>query len=48
MKRLIDWFRRPAILAKATKTCAFDGDFVMYKHHRYYANVQTGTVIRVE
>ena len=49
MKRLIDWFRKPAIMAKLINTAGmFDGDFVVYKHHRYYANAQTGVVIRVE
>ena len=49
MKRLIDWFRKPAIMAKLINTAGmFDGDFVVYKHHKYYANAQTGVVIRVE
>ena len=49
MKRLIDWFRKPAIMAKLINTAGmFDGDFVVYKHHRYYVNAQTGVVIRVE
>ena len=49
MKRLIDWFRKPAIMAKLINTAGmFDGDFVVYKHHRYYANAQTGVVIRIE
>ena len=49
MKRLIDWFRKPAILHKLFHTDGvFDGDFVTYKHHKYYVNAQTGVVIRVE
>ena len=49
MKRLIDWFRKPAIMSKLIHTAGmFDGDFVVYKHHRYYVNCQTGVVIRVE
>ena len=49
MKRIIDWFRKPAIMAKLINTAGmFDGDFVVYKHHRYYVNAQTGVVIRVE
>ena len=49
MKRLIDWFRKPAIIAKLINTAGmFDGDFVVYKRHRYYANAQTGVVIRIE
>ena len=49
MKRIIDWFRKPAIIAKLINTaCMFDGDFVVYKHHKYYVNAQTGVVIRVE
>ena len=49
MKRIIDWFRKPAIMAKLINTSGmFDGDFVVYKHHKYYANAQTGVVIRVE
>ena len=49
MKRLIDWFRKPAIMAKLINTAGmFDGDFVTYKHHKYYVNAQTGVVIRVE
>ena len=49
MKRLIDWFRKPAIMEKLFSTGgAFDGDFVTYKHHKYYANAQTGVVIRIE
>lgn len=49
MKRLIDWFRKPAIMAKLINTAGmFDGDFVVYKHHKYYVNAQTGVVIRVE
>lgn len=49
MKRLIDWFRKPAIMSKLINTAGmFDGDFVVYKHHKYYVNVQTGVVIRVE
>lgn len=42
MKRLIDWFRKPAIMKKLFSTGGdFDGDFVVYKHHRYYANAQS-------
>ena len=49
MKRLIDWFRKPAIMSKLIHTAGmFDGDFVVYKHHKYYVNCQTGVVIRVE
>ena len=49
MKRIIDWFRKPAIIAKLINTAGmFDGDFVVYKHHKYYVNAQTGVVIRVE
>ena len=49
MKRIIDWFRKPAIMAKLINTAGmFDGDFVVYKHHKYYVNAQTGVVIRVE
>ena len=49
MKRLIDWFRKPAIMAKLINTAGmFDGDFVIYKHHKYYVNAQTGVVIRIE
>lgn len=49
MKRLIDWFRKPAIMSKLINTAGmFDGDFVVYKHHKYYVNCQTGVVIRVE
>lgn len=49
MKRLIDWFRKPAIMAKLINTAGmFDGDFVVYKRHKYYVNCQTGVVIRVE
>ena len=49
MKRLIDWFRKPAIMSKLINTAGmFDGDFVTYKRHKYYVNAQTGVVIRVE
>ena len=49
MKRLIDWFRKPAIMAKLINTAGmFDGDFVTYKRHKYYVNAQTGVVIRIE
>ena len=49
MKRLIDWFRKPAIMSKLINAAGmFDGDFVVYKHHKYYVNCQTGVVIRVE
>ena len=49
MKRLIDWFRKPAILHKLFHTDGvWDGDFVTYKHHKYYVNAQTGVVIRIE
>lgn len=49
MKRIIDWFRKPAIMAKLINTAGmFDGDFVVYKHHKYYVNAQNGVVIRVE
>ena len=49
MKRIIDWFRKPAIMAKLINTAGmFDGDFVVYKHHKYYVNAQTGVVIRIE
>ena len=49
MKRLIDWFRKPAIMHKLFHTGGeWDGDLVTYKHHKYYVNAQTGTVIRIE
>lgn len=49
MKRIIDWFRKPAIMKKLYLTGGdWDGDLVVYKHHRYYVNIQTGTVIRIE
>lgn len=49
MKRIIDWFRKLEIMRKLFSTGGdFDGDFVTYKHHKYYVNAQTGTVIRVE
>lgn len=49
MKRIIDWFRKPAILRKLYITGGdWDGDIVAYKHHKYYANVQTGVVMRIE
>ena len=49
MKRIIDWFRKPHIMSKLINTAGmFDGDFVVYKHHKYYVNCQTGVVIRVE
>ena len=49
MKRLIDWFRKPAIMHKLFHTAGlYDGDFVVYKHHKYYVNAQTGVVIRVD
>ena len=49
MKRIIDWFRKPAIMAKLINTAGmFDGDFVTYKRHKYYVNAQTGVVIRIE
>ena len=49
MNRIIDWFRKLEIMRKLFSTGgAFDGDFVTYKHHKYYVNAQTGTVIRVE
>lgn len=49
MKRIIDWFRKPAIMHKLFHTGGdWDGDLVTYKHHKYYVNAQTGTVIRIE
>ncbi len=49
MKRIIDWFRKPAIMHKLFHTGGnWDGDLVVYKHHKYYVNIQTGTVIRIE
>lgn len=49
MYRIIDWFRKPAIMKKLYLTGGdWDGDLVVYKHHRYYVNIQTGAVIRVE
>ena len=49
MKRLIDWFRKPAIMEKLFSTGGdWDGDLVAYKHHKYYVNAQTGVVIRIE
>ena len=49
MKRLIDWFRKPAIMRKLFNTGGdWDGDLVTYKRHKYYANIQTGVVIRIE
>lgn len=49
MKRLIDWFRKPAIMEKLFSTGGeWDGDLVTYKHHKYYVNAQTGVVIRIE
>lgn len=49
MNRIIDWFRKPAIMKKLYLTGGdWDGDIVIYKHHKYYANFQTGTVIRIE
>lgn len=49
MKRIIDWFRKPAIMLKLFHTGGdWDGDLVTYKHHKYYVNAQTGTVIRIE
>lgn len=49
MKRIIDWFRKTAIMHKLFHTGGdWDGDLVVYKHHRYYVNIQTGTVIRIE
>ena len=49
MKRIIDWFRKPAILHKLFHTGGeWDGDLVTYKHHKYYVNAQTGVVIRIE
>ena len=49
MKRLIDWFRKPAIMHKLFHTGGeWDGDLVTYKHHKYYVNAQTGVVFRIE
>ena len=49
MYRIIDWFRKPAIMKKLYLTGGdWDGDLVVYKHHKYYANIQTGTVMRIE
>lgn len=49
MKRIIDWIRKPAIMHKLFSTGGdWDGDLVTYKHHKYYVNAQTGTVIRIE
>lgn len=49
MKRIIDWFRKPAIMKKLYLTGGdWDGDLVVYKHHRYYVNIQTGVVMRIE
>ena len=49
MYRIIDWFRKPAIMKKLYHTGGdWDGDLVVYKHHQYYANIQTGVVIRIE
>ena len=49
MKRITAWLRKPAIMAKLINTAGmFDGDFVVYKRHKYYVNAQTGVVIRVE
>lgn len=49
MKRIIDWFRKPAIMHKLFHTGGdWDGDLVVYKHHRYYVNIQTGVVMRIE
>lgn len=49
MKRLIDWFRKPAIMEKLFSTGGeWDGDLVTYKNHKYYVNAQTGVVIRIE
>ena len=49
MKRLIDWFRKPAIMHKLFHTGGvWDGDLVTYKHHKYYVNAQTGVVIRID
>lgn len=49
MYRIIDWFRKPAIMKKLYLTGGdWDGDLVVYKHHKYYANVQTGVVMRIE
>ena len=49
MNRIIDWFRKPAIMKKLYLTGGdWDGDLVVYKHHRYYVNIQTGVVMRIE
>jgi hypothetical protein len=49
MYRIIDWFRKPAIMKKLYLTGGdWDGDLVVYKHHRYYVNIQTGVVMRIE
>lgn len=49
MVRIIDWFRKQKILAKCVQCGGmFDGDFVVYKHHKYYVNCQNGVVFRVE
>lgn len=49
MNRIIDWFRKPAIMKKLYLTGGdWDGDLVVYKHRRYYVNIQTGVVMRIE
>jgi hypothetical protein len=49
MNRIIDWFRKPAIMKKLYLTGGdWDGDLVIYKHHKYYVNIQTGVVMRIE
>nr|DAV88086.1 MAG TPA: hypothetical protein [Caudoviricetes sp.] len=49
MKRIIDWFRKTAIMRKLFNDGGdWDGDLVTYKHHKYYVNIQTGTVMRIE
>lgn len=49
MNRIIDWFRKPAIMKKLYLAGGdWDGDLVVYKHHRYYVNIQTGVVMRIE
>lgn len=46
---IIDWFRKTAIMCKLFNDGGdWDGDLVTYKHHKYYVNIQTGTVMRIE
>ena len=49
MYRIIDWIRKPAIMKKLYHTNGdWDGDIVVYKRHKYYVNIQTGVVLRIE